>query len=96
MDLKDLRGRVTIVLTPELRQLALDRVRAADYGDDQLPLAEWFQADETPDGHVLDASYSEAESLMVLVIVDAINDLHTGVARESTPDPDDHIRIITR
>jgi hypothetical protein len=84
------------VLTPELRQLALDRLRAADYADDGESLVVWFSEEETPDNHVLDASYSEAESLMVTVIADAINDLHTGVAFEDVPDPDETIRILTR
>lgn len=102
--LNALEGRVTIVLTPELRELALARLGAADYADDGEALVAWFDPTETPDNHVLDAAYSEAEGLMVSVIVDAINGLHTQNATRELDDVDpdqdwdrDHeIRILTR
>lgn len=96
--LKDQLGRVTVVLTPQLRQLAFARLYAADYGDDQDDLLAWFQSDETPDLHVLDAAHSEAEALMIALIVDALHDLHTGVASEETRTSqeitDEHVRML--
>lgn len=88
MDLKDLRGHVTIVLTAELRQLALAWLQTADYADDGESLVAWFQAEETPDNSVLDAAYSEAEALMVSVIVDAINGIFTQEVTRELDDSD--------
>lgn len=94
--LKYLEGRVTIVLTPELRELALARLGAADYADDGEALVAWFDPTETPNNHVLDAAYSEAEGLMVSVIVDAINDIHTAVSDEpATSAYDEHVRVLS-
>lgn len=77
MDLKDLRGRLTLVLTPELRQLALDELRRVDVVVDELDtLVAWFQAQETPDGYVLDAAASESEATMIDVILQAILSLY--------------------
>lgn len=96
--LKDLAGRITVVLTAELRELALARLRAQDYGDDAQALRQWFRPEETPDNTVLDAAYSEAECLMVLVIVEAMDDLHTDVGRLEavTRDADADVRLLSR
>lgn len=96
MKLADLRGRLTLVLTPELRQFALDQVRQTlPEGNDQRDdLIAWFQVQETPDGSVLDAAYSEAEATMIDVILQAILDAYNAPVAE--PDLDEEIRVITR
>lgn len=94
MKLKDLRGRLTVVLTPELRQLALDQLDPTDR--DHTDLIEWFQAQETPDGTVLDAAYSEAEATMIDVILRAVLDVYNAPVVSDEPDLDEHIRILTR
>lgn len=103
---KSLRGRVTVVLTPELRQLAFNHIyaEAKAYGRDADDLLAWFQSDETPDLHVLDASACEAEALMIKVIVSAIAAMYAEPEESSTSqvDPDQdwdrdaEIRILTR
>lgn len=98
---KSLRGRVTVVLTPELRQLALDHVREADEGEDLENLLKWFSKEETPDGYVLDASSCEAEAHMIVVISRAILWMYTEPQTTSLEDLDPHerdeeIRILTR
>jgi len=95
MDLKDLQGRITVVLTPELRQLALDQVRAtlAEKDPERTTLIEWFQEGETPDGTVLDAAYSEAEATMIDVLLRATLDMYEPV---EAADPDRDVRLITR
>lgn len=94
MKLKDMLGRVTVVLTPELRQLALDHIAATGYGDEEENLRFWFSASESPDGTVLDAAYSEAEAVMINVILQATLIKYTPA--EPEPDPDEHIRLLTR
>lgn len=82
MKLADLRGRLTLVLTPELRQFALDEVRRtlAEGDEERDTLIEWFQEQETPDGTVLDAAYSEAECTMIHVVLRATLNLYEGFA----------------
>lgn len=96
MDLKDLRGRITVVLTPELRQLALNQVRATitDPADpERMDLVEWFQEGETPNDTVLDAAYSEAEATMIDVLLQATLGMYAPV---EAADPDRDIRVLTR
>lgn len=96
MDLKDLRGRVTLVLTPELRQFALAQLSPSDA--QHTDLIEWFQAEETPDGSVLDATYGEAEATMIDVILQAILKIysHGEPDEPATPNYDEHVRTISR
>lgn len=63
---------VTVVLTPELRRLALLHVAEAEQGDDEENLTRWFQEQETKDGYVLDAARSAEEAHMIVVIARAI------------------------
>jgi hypothetical protein len=65
-------GQVTITLTPELRQLALEHVRETEEGPDAEDLTRWFQEQETPDGYVLDAANAECEAHMIVVIARAV------------------------
>lgn len=65
-------GQVTVTLTPELRQLALAHVRENEEGQDRDELTAWFQEQETPDGHVLDAASGEPEAHMIVVIARAL------------------------
>lgn len=99
MDLTDLRGRLTVVLTPELRQLALAHVRSTipDESDpERIDLVEWFQEQETPDGHVLDAAYSEADATMIDVVLRVFLDMHDAPVVSDEPDLDANVRIIAR
>ena len=66
------RGAVTVTLTPELRQLALDHVRASEDGEEGQDLIAWFQEQETPDGYVLDACADAAEAHMIVVLARAL------------------------
>lgn len=90
MDLKDLRGRITIVLTPELRQLALDQLNPRN--TEHTDLIEWFQGEETPNGFVLDAAYSEAECTMIAVLLRATLSMYEPV---EAADPDRDVRLIS-
>lgn len=65
-------GVVTVILTPELRQLALNHVRETEQGEDEEDLTRWFQEQETPNGYVLDAANSEADAHMIVVIARAL------------------------
>lgn len=106
MKLKDLEGRLTLVLTPELRQFALDQVRTTitDPADpERMDLVEWFQEEETPDGYVLDAARTEAEATMIDVVLRAILDVYAPaedvdptVDTDQDWDRDAEIRLITR
>lgn len=97
MDLKDLRGRLTVVLTPELRQLALDQLHSGGH-ELEPDLLEWFREKETPDNTVLDAAYSEAEATMIDVLLQAILKIYSpGEPNEpATPNYDEHVRTISR
>lgn len=66
------RGVLTVTLTPELRQLALDHVRETEQGRDREDLVRWFQVQETRDGYVLDAADGEPEAHMIAVIARAL------------------------
>lgn len=68
----ELRGRVTVVLTPNLRDLALAHVYETEQGDELDKLVELFQVQEAPDGYVIDAAASEAEARMIVVIARAV------------------------
>lgn len=96
---KSLRGRVTVVLTPELRQLAFNHIyaEAGTCGADVDDLLAWFQSDETPDLTVLDASACEAEALMIKVIVSAIAAMYAEPkeTRTSQEITDEHVRMLT-
>lgn len=65
-------GTMTVTLTPELRRLALNHVRETEDGEEGQDLITWFQEQETPDGHVLDASSSESDAHMIVVIARAV------------------------
>lgn len=65
-------GVVTVTLTPELRQLALNHVRETVQGEDEEDLTRWFQEQETPDSYVLDAATDAAEAQMIAVIARAV------------------------
>lgn len=65
------RGELTVVLTPELRQLALAHVGETEQGVDAENLTRWFQEQETEDGYVLDASVLE-ECHMLVVLARAL------------------------
>jgi hypothetical protein len=69
---REFKGHVTVVLTPELRQLAVDHVYATEDGEDREDLIRWFQEQETPSGFVLDAANSEADAHMIVVIARAL------------------------
>lgn len=66
------RGVMTVTLTPELRQLALDHVRESEENEEAHDLVTWFQEQETPDGYVLDAAVSGPEAHMIVVIARAL------------------------
>lgn len=66
------RGQVTVTLTPELRQLALDHVYESEENEEAHYLVAWFQEQDTPDGYVLDASVDAAEAHMIVVIARAL------------------------
>lgn len=70
--MKEFAGRVTVVLTPELRALALAEIDRSQEGANAEDLKNWFTPEETRDGYLLDAAYSEAEALMILMIVQAL------------------------
>lgn len=87
MDLKDLEGRLTLVLTPELRRFALAQLHVGN--PDHVDLFSWFREEETPDGYVLDAASSEAEAMMIDVILRAILDVYAPAEDvDPTVDPD--------
>jgi hypothetical protein len=70
--MREFKGHVSVVLTPELRNLAVDHVYASEEGEDRDDLILWFQEQETPDGYVLDATTSEADAHMIVVIARAL------------------------
>jgi hypothetical protein len=65
-------GQVTVTLTPELRQLALQHVYETEQEPELDDLVLWFQEQETPNGYVLDAATSENEAHMIVVIARAL------------------------
>lgn len=66
------RGELTVVLTPELRRLALAHVAETEQGVDAENLTDWFQEQETEDGYVVDAATSAEECHMLVVIARAL------------------------
>jgi len=70
--MREFKGHVSVVLTPELRQLAVDHTYATEDGEDRDDLLRWFQEQETPNGYVLDAANSEADAHMIVVIARAL------------------------
>lgn len=70
--MREFKGHVTVVLTPELRQLAINHVYGTEDGEDREDLLRWFQEQETPNGHVLDAANSEADAHMIVIIARAL------------------------
>lgn len=66
------RGQVTVVLTPELRQLALCHIYETEQGDELDRLVLLFQEQETEDGYTLDAAFGEADADMIVVIARAL------------------------
>jgi len=65
-------GQVTAILTPELRQLALNHIRETEQGDEADRLITYFQEQETKDGYVLDAANDDVEAHMIVVIARAL------------------------
>jgi hypothetical protein len=99
VDLKDLEGRLTVVLTPELRALARTYVHAIGVPEerDRVDLLTWFSDEETPDGYVLDAARSEAEALMVLTIARVIVDLATPAELDDSDlEAEEAVRTLSR
>lgn len=70
--MRQYRGHVTVAVTPELRQLAIDHVYASEDDETRDDLLRWFQEQETPNGYVLDATASEADAHMIVVIARAL------------------------
>lgn len=99
MKLKDLEGRLTVVLTPELRTLARTYVHAIGVPEElgRGDLLAWLSDEETPDNYVLDAARSEAEALMVLTIARAIVDLATPVELDDSDlEAEEAVRTLSR
>lgn len=63
---------IVVVLTPELRRLALAHVAETERGEDEENLTRWFQEQETPDGYELWSSRSPEEAHMIVVIARAL------------------------
>lgn len=101
MNLSDMKGRVVVVLTPELRQLGINQIMdTLSEGDPERDdLIAWFQAQETPNGYVLDAANSEGECVMIEVILRAVLDMYQPDPADGVPAPDDldtRVRTLSR
>lgn len=70
--MREFKGLVSVVLTPELRELAVNHVYASEDGENRDDLLRWFEERETPNGHVLEATTSEADAHMIVVIARAL------------------------
>lgn len=66
------RGVLTVTLTPELRQLALNHAYENLEGEELDDAVRWFQEQETPDGFVLDAADGEPEAAMITIIAHGV------------------------
>lgn len=71
--MKDLAGRLTIVLTPKVRSVVFNFLEENPPTLSDQILTRWFDPDETPDNYVLDAAASESEAMMILTIARAIH-----------------------
>lgn len=70
--MREFKGRVTVVLTPELRRLAVAHAYETEHGEALDDLVLWFQEQETPNGHVLDATFNESDARMIVAIARAL------------------------
>lgn len=83
---------IKIVMTPEVRQLALTHLRFAELDPelDRDELVCWFSTHDTPDGVELDASRSDSDAAMIHVVATALLYRHWRESYE--PDTDAAIR----
>lgn len=93
-------GMMTCLVTPAVRQLALDYARSSDASelvDDREELIRWFQEQESPNGTVLDASASQEDALMIAVVAQAIYAEHRRVELDDSDQrAEEAVRALSR